>query len=56
MGVEQVFVTNIKEPDGSDMPGYVYAGKIDVLLKDDQGKWVLGHKTPSPDILGYSDY
>lgn len=56
LGVEQKFTLGIEAEDGSPMPEYVYAGKIDVLLQDDEGLWVLDHKTTGKEIAGYDTY
>ena len=56
LGVERVFTMGIETPEGKPVPEYVYAGKIDVLLQDNEGLWVLDHKTTGKDITGFGMY
>jgi CRISPR/Cas system-associated exonuclease Cas4 (RecB family) len=57
-GVEASFQMPITNPKtGRHMVGYQYAGKVDVLARDAEGKrWVIEHKTTTSDIEGFGTY
>lgn len=56
LGVEHIFKMGIEDEDGKPVSDYVYAGKIDVLFQDDEGLWVLDHKTTGKEIKEWGTY